>query len=209
MLAMKSASALSAPTGSPGYRPESARRFLLIFLGTVAAYYALTLSPWVDAHLLYPVMTASASASSVLLHILGIKTTVAGVVVSGANFSVAVRRGCDPLEPMVLFAAGVLGFPAPWRCRLAGMFIGWIILFGLNLVRLASLFLLGAEKSPWFDGLHLWGWPAGYILCALALWVVWLRWVMLAPETATAVLAEVTTSDDALKSGGHTPQSPS
>jgi exosortase H (IPTLxxWG-CTERM-specific) len=149
-------------------------RFLAIFLALVAAYYALTLSPWVDAHVLFPVMKASARGASATLGALGVRTTAKGVLVQGPRYAVAVRRGCDPLEPIVLFVAGVIAFPAAWRQRLPRLVGGAFFLFGLNLVRIDSLYLLGAKQSPLLDSFHLAWWPAFFILCALALWVLWL-----------------------------------
>ena len=158
-------------------RRKATWRFLGVFLGTVAVYYSLTLSPWIDANVLYPVLKASAQGTSALLSLGGVKTTVEGVIIRGPTYSVAVRRGCDPLEPIVLFAAGVIGFPAPWRRRLSGVFAAGALLFGLNMVRIASLYVMGAKRSPMLDSFHLWYWPAFFILCSLALWVCWIRWI--------------------------------
>jgi exosortase H (IPTLxxWG-CTERM-specific) len=163
------------PTGQA--QRKAMLRFLGIFLGTVAVYYALTLSPWVDANVLYPVMKASAQATSVLLNVTGVKTSVEGVVIRGPLYAVAVRRGCDPLEPLVLFTAGVLAFPATWCQRLSGLAIGSALMFGINVVRIFSLYLLGARGSSLLESFHLWWWPAFFILCSLALWVVWLQWI--------------------------------
>jgi exosortase H (IPTLxxWG-CTERM-specific) len=160
-------------------------RFLGIFFVTVAVYYSLTLSPWIDANVFYPVMEASASGTSMLLNLIGAHTTVEGVVVRGPDYSVAVRRGCDPLEPVVLFAAGVVAFPTPWGRRLVGLVLGGACLFGLNLLRIGSLYVLGSRKSPIFDSCHLWWWPAFFIICSLALWVGWLLWVQRAGLSAT------------------------
>ncbi len=169
---------------------KAARRFLGIFLALVAVYYSLTLSPWVDANLLYPVMEASAHGTSALLNLFGGKTTVEGVVVRGPGYAVAVRRGCDPLEPIVFFAAGVVGFPAPWRQKAVGLVAGGAFLFGLNLVRLLSLYLLGSHKSPLLERFHLWWWPAFFLVCSLTLWVLWLLWVQragLASKSAASI----------------------
>jgi exosortase H (IPTLxxWG-CTERM-specific) len=152
-------------------------RFLGIFLALVTVYYAATLSPWVDANVLYPVMKASARGTSALLNLFGAKTTVMGVEIRGPDYAVAVRRGCDPLEPIVLFAAGVIAFPAPWRRRLPALVVAGVFLFGLNLVRIVSLYLLGADKSSLLDSFHLWFWPAFFIICSLVLWVLWLQWL--------------------------------
>lgn len=181
---MQSAPSLCQDTNQSVSQRKAAARFLLIFLAIVAGFYSLTLSPWVDAHALYPVMKASASGTSALLNLFGVRTVVTGVVVHGPAYSVAVRRGCDPLEPIILFVAGVIAFPAPWSRKVPGLLAGSGILFGLNLARVATLYLLGAGKSPRFESIHLWWWPAGFIICTLALWVLWLLWAQPASPAA-------------------------
>lgn len=71
-------------------------RFLAIFLALVAAYYALTLSPWVDAHVLFPVMKASARGASATLGALGVRTTAKGVLVQGPRYACRVETCSDP-----------------------------------------------------------------------------------------------------------------
>jgi exosortase H (IPTLxxWG-CTERM-specific) len=184
---MKAKPSLPGVPAREGCRRGAMLRFLGIFLATVAVYYALALSPWVDAKVLYPVMKVSARGTSALLNLMGVKTTVEGVVVRGADYSVAVRRGCDPLEPIVLFGAGVMAFPAPWRRKLPALVVASAFLFGMNVVRIVSLYLLGSNKSSMLETIHLLCWPAFFIICALALWVLWLRWIqrpVLALESA-------------------------
>ena len=160
-----------------GAEKKAMLRFIGIFLGLVFAFYALTLSPWVDAKILFPVMKTSARGTSALINLVGVKTITEGVVIRGSNYAVAVRRGCDPLEPIVFFAAGLVAFPAAWRQRFIGLIVGGTFLFFLNLVRIATLYLLGANHSSLLESFHLWWWPAGFIVCALALWVLWLLWI--------------------------------
>jgi exosortase H (IPTLxxWG-CTERM-specific) len=172
---------MQTPDNTSG-RP--ATRFLVFFLSIISVFYLLVLSPWVDAHVLYPVMEASARGASLMLGLFGIKTEVEGVVVRGANYVIAVRRGCDPVEPIVLFAAGVVAFRAPWKRKWVGLTAGAAILFCLNLVRLCTLFMLGTWRSPLLDSFHLDWWPAFYLVFALALWVLWLRWMQSAQKAS-------------------------
>lgn len=151
------------------------RRFLCTFLCFIAAYYSLTLIPWVDRTVLYPVLELTAHSSSFLLNLADEGTTTRGIVVQGSGFAVAVRRGCDPLEPIVLFGAAVISFPAPWKRRVQGFAVGAVILFVVNLVRIDSLYWLGKHKSPFFETAHLELWPAFFILISLTLWFFWLR----------------------------------
>jgi exosortase H (IPTLxxWG-CTERM-specific) len=187
---MSSPSPSSTAPARGDNRRTATLRFLGIFFAIVAVYYSFTLSPWIDAHVLYPVMKVSARGTSVLLGFIGVKTTVEGVEVRGADYTVAVRRGCDPLEPIVLFSAGVIAFPAPWRRRLPAVVVAIAAFFAMNLVRLVSLYLLGANKSLMLESFHLWCWPAFFIICSLGLWVLWLRWIQ-PPFSAAASTAQI------------------
>jgi exosortase/archaeosortase family protein len=154
-------------------RPE-AIRFLGWFLGLVAVYYILTAIPWVDRYVIYPVLEFSAGGASKMLNLVGYPTRVIGVIIQGPDFSVAVRRGCDPLEPIVLFTAAVLAFPGPWRPKLWGVAVGVVFFYSLNLVRILSLYLTGKSNPSWFDSLHQEWWPALFIFSAVLLWLAWL-----------------------------------
>jgi exosortase/archaeosortase family protein len=174
---MKVNSLNSATKASPPSSRNATLRFLGIFFGLISVFYALTLSPWVDANALFPVMKVSARGTSALLGLLGTKTTVEGVLVRGPACAVAVRRGCDPLEPIMLFAAAAIAFPTGWRKRLAGILCAVVLLFSLNLVRVASLYLLRANKSAVFESIHLVWWPAFFVAASLVLWILWLCWI--------------------------------
>lgn len=167
----------TARAGAAACDRSGVLRFLAVFLGCVIVYYALTLVPWVDRHLLYPVLELTAHSASALLNLIGAATSVRGVVVQGADFAVAVRRGCDPLEPILLFSAAVLAFPAPLKFKLGGWLLGAPLLFALNQVRITSLFLAGRARLSWFYPLHQEWWPALFIFAAVVLWLVWLRCV--------------------------------
>jgi exosortase/archaeosortase family protein len=97
-------------------------------------------------------------------------------LVQGPDFGVVVRRGCDPLEPIVLFGAAVLAFPAPIPKKLWGLAAGSSILFVVNLIRVASLYVAGRTHTVWFETIHQELWPAFFIVFAVVLWCLWLWW---------------------------------
>ena len=174
------------PSGNRAVAPNPVRRFLLVFLGIVAAYYLLTMSSWVDRNIVYPVLELSAHASASLIRLTGQAVTTQGVVIQGKGFAVAVRRGCDPLDPMALFAAAVAAYPGPWKRKAVGLAAGSITLFALNLLRIASLYWLGRGHSPLFEAVHQEIWPALFILIAVSLWGLWLMWISLGTQTRHA-----------------------
>ncbi len=155
---------------------RDALRFLGWFMVIVAVYYGLTVIPWVDRCLIYPVLEFTANGASKILNLFGCHTTLKGVVIQGPDFAVAVRRGCDPLEPIMLFCTAIVAFPSSWRPKLWGIAAGSILLYSLNLARIVSLYLLKRSQSAWFYSVHQEWWPALFIVIAILLWFVWLRW---------------------------------
>jgi exosortase/archaeosortase family protein len=171
----------------PTPAPRSSRyRFIVVFVVVISAYFGLATLPWVDRHVVLPVLEISAGGASLLLNLFGFSTHVEGVIVRGKEFSVAVRNGCDPLAPIALMVAAMLGFPASLRQRFLGMGVGAVILFVLNLIRVASLYLTGRFHETWFYSLHQEWWPAVFILVALLLWWGWLNWVRLGGKSPHA-----------------------
>lgn len=154
---------------------------MAIFLSVVAGYYALTVSPWVDRHVLFPTLEICARASSYLLNLGGAATSLNGVRIEGPDFSITVRRGCDPADPIMFFGAAVLAFPAPLRRKALGFLIGAALLFAINLARIITLYLAGKARLPWFESLHQELWPAVFIVSAVLIWFAWLQWVRKKP----------------------------
>ena len=87
---------------------------------------------------------------------------------------------------MIVLAAAILAYPAPWRYRLAGLAVGAAAIQVLNLVRIVSLFYLGQWNMRVFEWAHLYAWQALIMLDALVVWLLWLRTLPRAPETAPA-----------------------
>jgi exosortase H (IPTLxxWG-CTERM-specific) len=142
--------------------------------------------PWVDENLVYPVLKLTARGSASVIGLTGEAVTTQGVLIQGSNFAVAVRRGCDPLDPMALFAAAVAAFSGPWKRKVVGLVAGSIILFALNLIRIVSLYRLGQRHSRMFEAVHQEIWPAFFILSALGLWGLWLLWTGRPPQARNA-----------------------
>ena len=156
--------------------------FAALFLCLIGGYYALTLVPWVERHVMFPVLEVSAQGASLLLNLAGAGTTQTGIVIQGPQFTVAVRRGCDPVESIVLFSAAVLAFPVPTRKKFSVLALGAAFLFALNLVRIVSLYFAGRARVSWFETLHQEWWPAMFIFAALLMWLAWLRRVKATAE---------------------------
>jgi len=123
-----------------------------------------------------PYLNGLASVSSAVLHALGYHTDVAGDAIFNSEFRVHIRGGCDGLEGIALFIAGIIAFPyASWRQKLKGLIAGLIVLGLVNIARIVILFITGIHFPGLFEFLHLHGGVVLYTLFAIFLWLYWIR----------------------------------
>lgn len=87
-------------------------------------------------------------------------------------------RGCDGSGVLFIMMAAVLAFPAGWRARAAGIVLGLCLVYGLNLLRLGSLYFVAAYHKPWFLAVHTYFIPSLMILLVALFYLRWLDHVV-------------------------------
>jgi exosortase/archaeosortase family protein len=150
-------------------------RFGLKFAALMTLFYVVSSFSFFDRMLL-SYLELNAWACNGILDGFGQPTQVSGVTIQSPHFAMAIRRGCDAVEPTCLFCAAVLSFPAPWRAKLAGMLAGIVVLQLLNLVRIVTLYWVGIYFPTFFYSAHVELWPTAFIFVAILLFVGWLNW---------------------------------
>lgn len=156
---------------------RSSRRRSLAFLGRFGGlilllYIAVALRP-VDTAVVVPFTSAIARVSGAVLNLLGQGVTVSGTEIRSAGFAVRIENGCNGLETMLLFGAAVLAFPASWKRRLAGLAMGFAAIQAFNLVRVVSLFWIGAHRPALFSASHTILWQSVVVLFGVLLFLLW------------------------------------
>jgi len=160
---------------SSGRRPVLL--FLVVFAALMGLFYAFALSsPFYERHFPY-YLSLNARLSGYVLKFLGQDVTVCGASIFSPGFSVTVEKGCDAIDPIVLFICAVLAFPVPFFRKVPGIIAGTLLLAALNLIRIVSLFLAGEYFPRFFGVLHLEVWDGLFVISAVAFWVFWLLWV--------------------------------
>jgi len=137
-------------------------------------YLAVAIRPSND-HVIVPFTDGIVRVSAAVLRGLGEPAVADGTRLKSSAFAVDVKNGCNGVEAMLILVAAVLAFPAGWKARLAGVAIGTLVLQALNLVRVVSLFWLGAHHQAVFDLFHTAVWQTVLILAAVGLFVLWTR----------------------------------
>ncbi|MGD9604430.1 MAG: exosortase family protein XrtM [Gammaproteobacteria bacterium] len=83
-------------------------------------------------------------------------------------------RGCDGSGALFLLAAAILSFPASARARTAGLLLGTVFLYALNLARMIGLYFVAAYRTDWFLPLHTYFIPTLLVVAVTLFYLVWL-----------------------------------
>jgi exosortase H (IPTLxxWG-CTERM-specific) len=159
-----------------------AARFIVryaVILGV--GFFVLALRP-VNDRVVNPYTTFVAHESKVVLNLFGEGATVREQVLSSPRFSVVIYNGCNGLEAILIFASGVLAFPAPWRRKAIGLLLGFLAIQVANILRVVSLFYIGVFRPQWFSAAHVFVWQSVIIVLGVVLWLVWVNRYALAPS---------------------------
>jgi exosortase H (IPTLxxWG-CTERM-specific) len=156
---------------------RSPRRRSLLFLARFAVllvvfYFLVAWRPVNDAAIV-PFTAGIARVSAGILNVFGEDVTVSGTEIRSSSFAVNIENGCNGVETALLFGAAVLAFPAPWRRRLLGLLAGFAAIQIINLVRVVSLFWVGAHRPALFTASHTVLWQSVVVLCGVLLFLVW------------------------------------
>lgn len=154
-------------------------KFALLFPLYLVILFVLELLAPVDHAVIQPWTDFLADVSGVVMSTFDASVNVHGNVIAGGStgFAIAIERGCNGVEAVIVLVAAMLAYPATWREKLIGMGLGFVAVQALNLVRIVSLFYLGNWNRDWFDWFHLYVWQALIISDALVTFLIWLAWI--------------------------------
>ncbi len=93
----------------------------------------------------------------------------------GGGGGVSIESGCNGIEAIIILIAAMLAFPGPWLAKVLGVALGAVLVQGLNLARIISLFYLVQWNELLFEWFHLYLWPTLIILDALVVFFIWTR----------------------------------
>jgi len=150
-------------------------KFLLRFAVLLAVFELPLLTEPVDRYVAQPLSSGIAAASGALLRAIGERVVVRGTIITAPCFAVDIQNGCNGLETTLFLLAAVLAFPAAWRQRVIAAVIGTILIQGVNLIRVATLYLVGCHRPEWFASFHLAIWQTIVFATAVIFFAAWSR----------------------------------
>ncbi len=152
-------------------------KFWLGFAGIMLLFYILAIQPFYVENIQEPVSTFFAHISSGLLSLMGQGTTAKGMSIISDDYLLLIKKGCDAIAPIMLVVTGILLFPSDRRKKLAGIGIGVVSLFALNLFRIITLYFVGVYAPDYFEFMHIEFWQVVFIGLAILYFFYWLHWV--------------------------------
>ena len=156
---------------------RKALRFLILF-GLIfgVSYFVFGIAPGVRNGIIKPYTELLARAVASVLRFFGESgATTTGTIVHTERFSLNIAMGCDGVEAVALFLAGVLAFPTTWRAKLIGLAFGIPLIQLINLARLVGLYYAGVLLPSVVEEVHVYVAQTIIILLSTALLVFWLE----------------------------------
>lgn len=109
---------------------------------------------------------------------LGVDVVREGATLFRGNVPVLeVAANCSGISIAWLLLAAIVAYPASWWTRVVGFLVGFVLLLGMNLLRVVTLFWVGAHVPGSFALAHENYWPILSIIVTVSLLAVWLMWV--------------------------------
>jgi len=154
-------------------------RVVATFVGLIVIFFGLlTYTPIVErVDIAWVLAKAAASVSWLMLkglgHLGGFSVTLDGTNLSSGTFIVDVSPACSGAVPSMIYVAAVCAYPARLRSKLIGAALGIGIIYGVNLIRVVTLFLIGMFATRFFHETHVYIAQALVVAIAVATWIYW------------------------------------
>ncbi len=165
--------AAADPDSPPGKRLRPEIVFLLKFVLFLVIFFVATAPRPMNDAFVEPFTAGVARVGGWTAALFGEDVKMVGTAIVSPRFAVNVRTGCNGLETIYIFFAGVLAFPAPWIRKLWGLLLGFFAIQLLNNVRIVSLFYIGVYFPQHFEDSHIVIWQVIVILFGVALFLLW------------------------------------
>ena len=147
-------------------------KFFGIFILVIALYY---ISVAMFNNMFDGYINFTAWISSKLFGLLGISASANANIIMTRKSILALSFGCEGTEPMVIFLAGVLAFPAGIKQKLAGLISGVLILYFLNIIRILGLYYVTILIPESFESFHVVFFPILFIILSIITFVIWMK----------------------------------
>ncbi len=147
--------------------------FVTKFVIAIAVAIALLSLTVVDDHVVRPFSEVQTKAAGFVLRAARQSVRAVGTLLMQGSYAVDVKNGCNGIEAMALLTSALVAFPAPWRSRLAAIVAGGMLLVVVNIIRIASLFVILRDYPKAFEFMHVVVWQVALFLLVIGFFTKW------------------------------------
>jgi len=126
--------------------------FLFYILNMIILFLIFTYQTTIDLQMLYTSLINP--VTTFFINIIGIKATYIGIDILLPNNILKVLFGCNGLEAILIFVAGVVAFKAKLRYKLKYLLQGILLISVINIFRLVLLAYVIEVHSGYFHLMH-------------------------------------------------------
>jgi exosortase/archaeosortase family protein len=148
-------------------------RFCIYFFISIAVLIAMYICMRNSA-VIEPFLDLNALLASSIWDLFGNYIYREGAFIYSTDFGFHVTAECTSIAPTFIFISAVIAWPSTLNEKLCGILIGAITLFFINLIRILTLFYIGASFPNYLDLFHYYIWQAMIVLLALGIWLFWI-----------------------------------
>ena len=90
----------------------------------------------------------TARSKGIVLNLMGFGASVDGTILRTSDFAANIVTECTAVGPLIVFLGAIVAYPATLRAKTIGAILGIVVLMGVNLGRIVSLFWIGTSYPP-------------------------------------------------------------
>jgi archaeosortase B (VPXXXP-CTERM-specific) len=153
---------------------NEALRYVALFLAFCFVFYlvyyfftlrgSLSLLKNVTAYLLAAIF--SLGGANVVVH---------EATVSINGFGLEIIDECTAVYSSIVYSACILAYPTTLKNKGIGIALGVPALYGINMLRLSILALVGIYHPNMFEFVHVYLWQASFIIFVVVIFLLWLK----------------------------------
>ncbi len=147
--------------------------FVAKFVVAIVIVIALMSLAFVDEHVVRPFSVVQTKAAGAVLRVARQNVQSVGTMLTQKSYAVDVKNGCNGMEAIALLISALAAFPAPWRARLLAIISGALLVIAVNIIRIASLFVILRDYPQAFEFMHVVFWQVALFLLVIGFFVKW------------------------------------
>ncbi len=150
------------------------RRFIPVFL--ICLWILTELATRIPRAGIEALLRATAWVDYQLLGLFSDQVSRRDTTVTLDGFAVRVITECTGLFEAVILISAILAYQARWSERLIGIVLGTLVLYAINVLRIAFLLIVGNWAPDFFDFAHVYFWQTLLVVFITAIWLVWIHY---------------------------------